>query len=34
MKQIISDLVDGLGFITFIALLIMTWAWMESCVYA
>ena len=31
MKQIISDLVDGLGFITFIALLIMTWAWLESC---
>lgn len=31
MKQIISDLVDGLGFITFIALLIMTWAWLEAC---
>ena len=31
MKQIISDLVDGIGFITFIAIIIMAWAWLERC---
>ena len=34
MKQIISDLVDSVGFILCLGLIIMAWAWLESCVYA
>ena len=34
MKQVISDLADSVGFILCLVLIIMGWAWMESCVYA